>query len=182
MPVYISMLRGINVGGNRIIKMDRLRASCEALGFESVQTYIQSGNIFFKAAKSAPATLSAKIQARILKDFGFDVLVISRTLEEFKNAMDANPFLKEKGTDANLLHLSFLAEAPGSTELKELAKLTTPPDRSRCLGSELYLHLPNGVAKSSLANNPIARRHLNRATMRNWRTVASIYQMAVECA
>ena len=79
MPIYISMLRGINLGSHNRIPMDRLRASFEALGFDQVQTYVQSGNVIFRAAKSSPAVLSKKIEARILKEFGFSVPVISKT-------------------------------------------------------------------------------------------------------
>src|ERR1700674_4550492 len=71
MPIYISMLRGINVGGHKPVKMDQLRKSFEALGFEQVQTYIQSGNVVFKTGKASPAVLSKKIEEKILKDFGF---------------------------------------------------------------------------------------------------------------
>jgi uncharacterized protein (DUF1697 family) len=77
--IYVSMLRGINVGGHKRIKMDQLRASFQALGFEQVKTYIQSGNVVFKTGKLSPAGLSKRIEERILKDFGFPVSVISRT-------------------------------------------------------------------------------------------------------
>ena len=60
-------------------------------------------------------------------------------------------------------------------------RLTAAPDQSRCLGKEIYLYLPNGVAKSSLANNPLERRLLKRGTIRNWRTVSNLYQMCLDC-
>ncbi len=82
MPVYISMLRGINVGGHKRIKMDKLRASFEALGFEQVETYIQSGNAVFKTKKTSTSVLSRKIEEKILSDFGFSVSVISRSSDE----------------------------------------------------------------------------------------------------
>jgi len=182
MPIYIAMLRGINVGGNKRIKMDRLRESFAALGFEQVQTYIQSGNVVFKAAKFAPAALSRKIEARILKDFGFPVLVISRTHAEMRQAIEDNPFVKERGVDLEKLHVIFLPEAPAPPALNELAGLTTKPDRSCCSGKEIYLYLPNGFGHSSLANNPIERRLLNRATARNWKTANTLLQMCRDCA
>jgi len=79
MAIYISMLRGINVGGHKRIKMDQLRRSFEELAFEQVKTYIQSGNVVFKAGKISTSALSKRIEDRILKDFGFPVAVISRT-------------------------------------------------------------------------------------------------------
>jgi uncharacterized protein (DUF1697 family) len=182
MPIYIAMLRGINVGAHHRVKMDRLRASFEALGFEKAQTYIQSGNVVFKAAKASTPMLSKKIEDRFLKDFGFSVAVITRTHKELADVIKNNPFLKEQDIDTKTLHVCFLAENPAPPELKELAGLTKAPDRSHCAGAEIYLHLPNGMAKSSLANNPIERRLLKRATIRNWRTVTNLMQMCVDCA
>jgi uncharacterized protein (DUF1697 family) len=182
MPIYIAMLRGINVGGHKRVKMDVLRESFAALGFEQVQTYIQSGNVIFKAAKLSPAALSKRIEDRIVKDCGFSALVITRTHEEIAKTVANNPFPRERGIDLERLHVVFLPEAPAPAVLKELAGLTTEPDRSCCLDKEIYLYLPNGFAHSSLANNPLERRLLNRATTRNWRTVNTIYQMCQEGA
>lgn len=182
MQTYVALLRGINVGSNKRIKMDRLRESFTGLGFERVQTYIQSGNVVFTAAKLSPAVLSKRIEDRIVKDFGFSALVITRTREEIAKAVKNNPFLKERAIDLRSLHLVFLLEAPAPSALKELAGLTTEPDRSRIVGEEIYLHLPNGIAHSSLANNPLERRLLNRATTRNWKTVNMLHQMCQDRA
>ena len=182
MPVYVAMLRGINVGGNKIIKMDRLRASFESLGFEQVQTYIQSGNIVFKAGKASSTALSKKIEDRIVKDFGFPASVVLRASQEIAGAIAANPYVKDPAIEMERLHVMFLRDAPAPETLKELARLTTKPDRSHCSGKEIYFHLPNGVARSSLANNPIERRLLSQATMRNWKTVSALHQMCQDRA
>jgi uncharacterized protein (DUF1697 family) len=181
MAVYVAMLRGINVGGRKPIKMEQLRKSFEALGFEQVKTYIQSGNVVFNTAKLSPAGLSKRIEESILRDFGHSVSVISRTLDEMGKTIASNPFLKKRGIDQAKLHVMFLPEAPVPSDLKQFEGLTTAPDQSRCLGKEIYLYLPNGVAESSLANNPLERRVLKRATMRNWRTVSNLYQMCLDC-
>ena len=85
MPVYISLLRGINVGPHKRMKMEKLRSSCESLGLKQVKTFIQSGNLIFEAEKVSPAALSKKIEAQILRDFGFSVDVMSRTRDEMVN-------------------------------------------------------------------------------------------------
>jgi uncharacterized protein (DUF1697 family) len=182
MPIYVAMLRGINVGGHHKIKMDRLRTSFEGLGFAQVRTYIQSGNVVFQAGKFSPAGLANKIGERILKDFGFSVHVILRTFDEIGLAVKNNPFLKQRNIDLETLHVTFLPEPPDPSVLKELEGLTMGPDQSCCVGKEIYLYLPNGMGRSSLANNPLERRLLNRATTRNWRTVNAIHQMCVDCA
>ena len=111
MPVYIAMLRGINVGGHHRIKMDQLRTSLEALGLVQVKTYIQSGNVVFKAAKISPAALSKKIESQIVAQFGFSASVISRTAEEIAATVENNPLLNRRGIDREKLHVAFLSEA-----------------------------------------------------------------------
>ena len=148
--IYIAMLRGINVGAHKRMKMERLRVSCETLGFEQIATYIQSGNVVFKAPKLSPASLSEKIEKRIAADFGFEADVITRTREEFKKMVRTNPFLKEAGVDESKLHILFLAEAPSSEAIKKLESFTLSPDRVRVIGKEIYFYFPNGVSGSSL--------------------------------
>jgi uncharacterized protein (DUF1697 family) len=181
MPIYISMLRGINVGGHKQVKMDRLRESFEALGFEQVKTHIQSGNVVFKAGKISAATLSKRIEERILDDFGFSVSVISRTADELANTIKSNPFLNQPGIDSEKLHVAFLSEAPAPSASNKLAQLTLKPDQSRCLGREVYLYFPNGVSGSSLWKHPLDGVLCVVATTRNWKTVNSLHQMCREC-
>jgi uncharacterized protein (DUF1697 family) len=181
MPTYISMLRGINVGGHKRIKMDQLRNSFEALGFEQVKTYIQSGNVVFRAGKLSTVTLSRKVEAKILNDFGFTVSVISRTQDEMAKTIQDNPFLKERGIDQTKLHVTFLSEAPAPAALKKMQALIAAPDQSRCAGKEIYFYLPNGVSQSSLWKTPWERALSVVTTMRNWKTVSSLYQMCLDC-
>src|SRR5690242_12536778 len=108
MPVYIALLRGINIGPHKRMKMEKLRASCEALGFSGVKTYIQSGNVIFKAPMLSPAALSKKLGQCIFKDFGLSSEIICRTREEMKAIVDRNPFMQERGIDPAKLHVVFL--------------------------------------------------------------------------
>ncbi|SRR5258708_25475734 len=182
MPAYIALLRGINIGPHKRIKMDRLRESFEGLGFDAVKTYIQSGNVVFKAAKTSSASLCKKIEQRILDDFGFSVSVILRTREEMEKIIRGNPLLKEKGVDPAKLHVAFLSEAPSPAAIAKLETLTLPPDRARCLGKELYLYFPSGVSGSSLWKYPLDRVLSVTATMRNWNTANQLCAMAQELA
>jgi uncharacterized protein (DUF1697 family) len=181
MPIYISLLRGINVGGHKRIKMDRLRESFETLGFAQVRTYIQSGNVVFKAGKLPPAALSTKIEERILSDFGFSVSVISRAADEIANTIKKNPFLSQPGIDPEKLHVAFLSEVPAPSALKKLETLTVKPDQSRCLGKEVYLYFPNGVSGSSLWKHPLDGVLSVVTTMRNWKTVNTLDQLCRDC-
>jgi uncharacterized protein (DUF1697 family) len=181
MPIYIAMLRGINVGAHKRMKMDKLRSSCESLGFEQVKTYIQSGNVVLRAANMSTAALSKKIEECIRSGFGFAVDVISRTREELGQTIAANPFLKESSIDPAKLHVVFLAEAPTAAALKKLQGLIVAPDRAHSAGAELYFYFPNGVSGSSLWKHPLDRVLSVPATMRNWKTVNKLYEMALEC-
>lgn len=181
MPIYVSMLRGINVGGHKTIKMDQLRHSLEALGFEQVKTYIQSGNVVFKGGKLSTAVLSGKIETKILSDYGFSVSVILRTQDEMEKTIRNNPFLKERGIDQTKLHVTFLAEAPARSALQKMQALIAAPDQSRCVGKEIYFYLPNGVSQSSLWKTPWERALSVVTTMRNWKTVNRLYQMCLDC-
>jgi uncharacterized protein (DUF1697 family) len=181
MPVYVSMLRGINVGGHKKIKMDQLRASFEGLGFEQVKTYIQSGNVVFKAAKTSPAALGKKVETKILEDFGHSVSVIVRSANEMKQVVTGNPFLEEKGIDPDKLHVMFLSQAPAASAVEKVSTLAAPHEQIRCLGLELYLYLPNGVGESFVMKKPVDRLLAVTTTMRNWRTVNTLHQMCVDC-
>jgi uncharacterized protein (DUF1697 family) len=181
MPIYISMLRGINVGGHKRIKMDDLRKSFEALGFEQVQTYIQSGNVVFKTGKLSTSALSQRIEKQILRDFTFSASVISRTDDEVDKAISNNPFLSARGIDPQKLHVTFLSEAPAPAALKKLADLTVAPDQCRSLDREIYFYLPNGVSQSVLMKTPVDRILSVVTTTRNWKTVNQLLRMCEDC-
>ena len=181
MPIYVAMLRGINVGGNKTVKMEKLQSSLAALGLEKVKTYIQSGNVVFKTARISPVALSRKIEDCILADFGFSVSVISRTADEIENTIAGNPFLNQPGIDPEKFHVAFLSAAPAPAPLKKLAELTLAPDQSRCLGKEVYFYFPNGVSGSSLWKHPLDRILAVVSTTRNWRTVNTLHQMCRDC-
>jgi uncharacterized protein (DUF1697 family) len=177
MPIYISMLRGINVGGHKRVKMDDLRKSFEGLGFEQVKTYIQSGNVVFKAGKTSSVALGKKIEARIVSDFGFSASVIVRTGAELGETIAANPFLTQRGIDQEKLHVTFLSEVPATPALKKLAEFTVAPDQSQCVGKEIFFYLPNGFSASSLWKVPWEKALAVVTTTRNWKTVNAIHQM-----
>jgi uncharacterized protein (DUF1697 family) len=181
MPIYIAMLRGINVGGHKKIKMEQLRASLEAMGLEQVKTYIQSGNVVFKTGRGSAAALSKKIEAAILRDFGHSVSVIARTADELDRTIAANPFLKEPNVDPEKLHVMFLSEEPALSALEKLQSLTMAPDQFRSLGRELHFYLPNGVAESVLMKKPVDRILAVATTTRNWRTVNAVRQICLDC-
>ena len=178
MPTYIAMLRGINIGPHKRMKMDKLRLCLKDLGFKEVTTYIQSGNIVFGAPKLSDRALAKKVGDSIRRDFGFSAEVITRTREEMGRVIQNNPLLKETGIDQSKLQVVFLSGPPNSASVKKLEELTRPPDRVRSLDREIYFYFPNGVSGSSLWKHPLDRILTVTATMRNWTTVNKLYELA----
>jgi len=181
MPIYIALLRGINIGPHKRMKMEKLRTCCEGLGFESVKTFIQSGNVVFRAGKLSPAAVSRKLEEQIVRDFGFSADVVTRSKDEMTEIVDSNPLIKLLGIDPAKLHVVFLSDAPEPAAIKKLESLTLAPDKAHHAGKEIYFYFPNGVSGSSLWKHPLDRVLGVSATMRNWNTVNSLHQMALEC-
>jgi uncharacterized protein (DUF1697 family) len=177
---YVCLLRGINVSGHKIIKMEQLRKSFGALGLGDVQTYVQSGNVVFKTPKQSSETLSNKIREKIARDFGFSVSVIIKSSEEVRRAIKNNPFLKQRGIDSSKLHVTFLSKAPEKDRLKALEALTAKPDQFRYSGTEVYLYCPGGYGRTKLSNNALERVLAVNATTRNWNTVNKLYEMSLK--
>jgi uncharacterized protein (DUF1697 family) len=183
MPVYIALLRGINLGPHKRMEMEKLRRALESLGFSDIRTYIQSGNVVFRSpSRLRTETLSRRIEQMVFEEFGFPAGVVSRTKEELEKTVRDNPFLKPNGVDPKHLHVMFLPEVPAPTVAHELENLTRPPDQARLLGNHIFLYLPNGVAHSSLTNNPLERKFLKGGTLRNWNTVSAVQRIASELA
>jgi uncharacterized protein (DUF1697 family) len=177
MTTYIAMLRGINVGGHKIIKMERLRALFENLGFAHVKTYVQSGNVVFETDES-PAGLAAKIEGRILDEFGFEVPVMTKSSQELKDIAKRNPFVKDPAIDQAKLHVTFLSDDPPPNALELLHPLVAGVEQVRLVKRAVYLYCPNGYGNTRLTNTTIERKLSCRATTRNWATTNKLIALA----
>jgi uncharacterized protein (DUF1697 family) len=177
MPVIISMLRGVNVGGHNKIKMDELRALYESLKFESVETHIQSGNVIFRTKEKNIAALTMRIQDGIEKKFGFRPGVILRTTAELRDAIVRNPFAKRCGLDPSRLLVTFLAAEPSAEAIAKLLKLDMAPDEVRIDGRELYAYYPNGLARPKVPWSRIERTLKVFGTGRNWNSVIKLLEI-----
>ncbi len=175
---YIALLRGINVGGHKIVKMDALREAFAAMGFGDVATYVQSGNVVFKAPAKISENVAAKIEEMLLRRFDMSVPVIVRTAQEMQAVLGNNPFLKEKGIATDKLHVTFLSQAPQKAAIKSLDAIEVGQDRFQCCGQEIYLHCPNGFGGTKLSINAFEKLLAVGATTRNWNTVNKLWEMA----
>lgn len=172
---YIALLRGINVGGNTMIKMAELKTSFESLGFKNVVTYVNSGNLAFDAGKSAAheSKLVEKIEKVIEKDFGKQVPVMVRDQNEISMIIAANPFEGEFESHKEM-HVLFLKEVMPADKRKQLLDAAPEKERFVVKGREVYCHLPLGVADSLLGKSFIEKKLKLAVTGRNWRTVEKL--------
>jgi uncharacterized protein (DUF1697 family) len=180
MLIYVAMLRGINVSGQKIVKMENLRSSFEELGFQRVRTYVQSGNVIFEATRGSAKDFAKSIQGKILSDFGFSIPLFLRTSDEMKKIVSDNPFSRDKEIDRSKLHVTFLSEFPANDAKERLSSLNAFPDQFRLLGREVYLYCPNGYGRTKLSNNALEKQLSIGATTRNWKTVNALTKISLE--
>lgn len=178
MNTYIALLRGINVGGNKIIKMLDLKAMFQSMDLHNVRTYIQSGNVIFESNEGSVDILSAAIERRIKDVFGFDVPVILRTLEELENTLLNNPFDLPEAADLKRMYVTFLAAEPSPEVLDKLRVYEDGPDKLRFVGKEMYVLYEISISQSALSKVPLDKILGIPATTRNWNTVNKLAVMA----
>lgn len=175
----VALLRGINVGGKNKLPMADLAAMFREAGCDDVRTYIQSGNVVFRAGPALAGDIPSLISASILDQFGYRIPVVTRTASEFREIVKANPF-SESGTEANKLLVLFLADLPDRAQVEALDPNRSPGDEFAVVGREVFLHYPNGVARSKLTNAYFDSRLSTTGTARNWRTVGRLFEMVEE--
>lgn len=175
--LHVALLRGINVGGKNKMSMRELAAIFEESGCGEVRTYIQSGNVVFMAspsvARKVPATVTQVIHDHIKQH----IPVILRTESELRSVVRSNPFLKV-GADPRSLHVAFLQSVPRASRARGMDPERSPGDSFQLRGRELYLRLPNGTARTKITNAWIDSQLETTSTIRNWRTVLKLLEIA----
>ncbi|HXQ91314.1 MAG TPA: DUF1697 domain-containing protein [Acidimicrobiales bacterium] len=175
MTAYVAMLRGINVGGHAKLSMANLRAAFAAMGHEDVQTYIQSGNVLFRARAPAAQTQAA-IEMGLEQRFGLVTTVVLRTDSQLAAVVAHNPLTAGARNPAKL-HVTFLATKPAPSRVAELDSAAFLPDELRVVGREVYLHCPDGYGRTKLHNAFFERSLQVVATTRTWNTVTTLARM-----
>jgi uncharacterized protein (DUF1697 family) len=178
MPVVIAMLRGVNLGPHRRIKMDALCALCESLQFRDVRSYVQSGNVIFRTDERDLGTLTKRMEKAFEQRFGFQSDVILRTASELKQVIAKNPFAKRRGIEPKRLLVTFLAADPGEDARVLVRKMKTEPEELWIDGRELYIYYPNGMARPKVSWAALEKALKTSGTGRNWNSVTNMLQMA----
>ena len=178
MPVIICMLRGVNVGGRNMIKMDALKALCVSLKLKDPQTYVQSGNVIFSSGEKDLAKLAKRIQDAIEKAHGFRPGVMLRTASELQQVVAQNPFAKRSGIEPGKLIVNFLADDPGKQAREKALAIKIGPEEMHLIGREAYIYFPNGQGRSKFPWAAIERTLMTSATGRNWNSVTKMLEIA----
>jgi uncharacterized protein (DUF1697 family) len=175
LPIFVSMLRGINVGGHNMIGMAALADVYAGVGLTSVRTLLQSGNVVFRSGPVSRAKLVSRLQDTIEKRFGIRPEIILRSPEELNAAIAANPFPEVARDDPSHLLIMFLDRQPAAEGVATLDAFKWP-ERVKLMGKDLYAYYPEGIARSKLTNALIEKTLKARGTARNWNTLNKLLQ------
>jgi uncharacterized protein (DUF1697 family) len=175
MTVYVSLFRGINVGGHHQVRMDALKELHETLGLKDVVTYIQSGNVVFSSDDANPAQLSLQIEDSFAQRFGFQVKVMVRTSAELQEIIAHSPFQPEK--EPNRILVLFLATLPEHAALEDFRQAYAGPEEFYLIGQEVYAYYPDGMGRSKLSLTLLEKKLKAVGTGRNWNTVLQLQKL-----
>lgn len=176
METYISMLRGINVSGKNIIKMENLKEMYASLGFKNIQTYVQSGNVIFTSENQKSKELEQAITQQIKENLDLDVPVIVFPMERLEQIINDNPLVNDKNDNA-FLHVTFLFSTPQTIDVNTFTEKKLNGEEIYFSQNVVYLYCPNGYGKTKL-NNTFLEKNLNVvATTRNWKSTNKLLEM-----
>lgn len=177
METWVVLFRGINVGGKHQLPMKALSTHLTAMGLERVRTYIQSGNVVVDDPQGrSGAELAEAIRALVAEKFGFAPKVWTLSRPEWAQAVAANPYASEAAAEGKSVHAYFLEAEPTAPDWPKLQAVQSPTERTHLGGRVFYLHAPDGIGRSTLAER-VEKALGVAATARNWNTVAELQRM-----
>ncbi len=178
MPVYIGLLRAVNLGGSTQVSMEALRNLLARMGLEGVQTLLQSGNVVFRSNVADPTALERQLENRVARDLKLRTDFFLRSGGAWNSILRANPFPHEAEAAPGYLVVTALKEAPSPENWKALEAAIRGPERVHGMGREAYIVYPNGQGRSRLTLALIERSLGTRGTSRNWNTVTKLAALA----
>jgi uncharacterized protein (DUF1697 family) len=177
MNTYIALLRGINVSGQKLIKMEELRDYLSALGLSDVQSYVQSGNIIFHFDEAPIPEIKKLLENEILKKYGFEVSCLVKKPEDLELIIKNNPFVNS-GKNPERNYITLLFELPTSDSIQGLKKVTHPPEEYVLEDDIVYFYSPNGYGRAKMNNNFFEKKLKVPATTRNWKSINKLVEIA----
>lgn len=178
--VYLSFLRGVNVGGHKKINMKDLRSAYQAAGFENVMTYIQSGNVVFTYNEVEEKCLQETIEQTILNKFNFEVEVIVRKFGDMENILARHAFYETENFDPKKLYVALLQGEPERSIVDSLTTSSSSKDKFLVFNKEVYIYCEGGFGKTQYNNQYFEKKLGIVSTIRNWNTMEAMLQMGTE--
>lgn len=176
MKTHLALLRGINVSGHNMMKMEALKAMLENLGFQNVRTYLQSGNVFVDSEEEA-SKVGFMIKQEIFKVFGHEVPVVMITKENLESCFSNNPFFKEKDIDMKKLYVAFVSMNLKKESINDLKISQFKPDEASIDENRIFIKYDIGAGKTRFDQKYIEKKLNVTATIRNWNTVTNLLKM-----
>ncbi|MFC5683194.1 DUF1697 domain-containing protein [Flavobacterium sp. MAHUQ-51] len=177
MTTHLALLRGINVSGHNMMKMDALQKMLENMGFINVKTHIQTGNVFVTSEEESPAAVGFKIKQEIFKTFGHDVPVVVINKEDLIACQENNPFLKENNVDTKKLYVAFVSMELHKDRIHDLKMSQVKPDEVHIDSNKIFIKYAVSAGKTRLDQKYIEKKLNLTATIRNWNTVTHLLKM-----
>lgn len=179
MTTHLALLRGINVSGHNMMKMEALKTMLENIGFHNVRTYLQSGNVFVDSEEDA-AKVGFMIKQEIFKVFGHEVPTIVITKEDLELCFKNSPFLKEKDLDTKKLYVAFVSIPLKKESINDLKISQFKPDEASIDGNRIFIKYAVGAGKTRFDQKYIEKKLNVVSTIRNWNTVTNLLKMYEE--
>jgi uncharacterized protein (DUF1697 family) len=180
MFTHLALLRGINVSGHNMMKMESLKTTLEAIGFQNVQTYVQSGNVFVDSDEESASKVGFIIKQEIFKAFGHEVPVVVLNRKDLEICLKNNPFLKEKEVNLKKLYVAFISNTLRSESINDLKISQFKPDEAVIDGNKIFIKYAVGAGKTRLDQKYIEKKLNVSATIRNWNTVTQLLKIYEE--
>lgn len=175
--IFVALLRGINVSGQKMVKMELLRIIFAEMQFENIKTYIQTGNVLFSSEKTDQELICSDIEAKLRISLGFEVPVILKTIDELEKVIGSNPFKSRNLLENEKLHVTFLSGVPLVEVSENLNSYKDEVDEILIQGNIVYLLCKHGYGKTRFSNNFLEKKLKVIATSRNLDTLKKIVQL-----
>ncbi|MBS7253945.1 DUF1697 domain-containing protein [Flavobacterium branchiicola] len=180
MTTHLALLRGINVSGHNMMKMEALKSMLENIGFKNVRTYLQSGNVFVDTEEESASKVGFMIKQEIFKVFGHEVPTVVITKSDLEACFANNPFLKAKDVDTKKLYVAFVSVALKKENINDLKISQFKPDEASIDENRIFIKYDIGAGKTRFDQKYIEKKLNVVATIRNWNTVTNLLNMYAE--
>ena len=177
LQTYICLLRGINVSGKNLIKMDALKLLFLNLGYENVVTYIQSGNVVFTSKSTDVLKIQSEIHEKINEYFELNIPILIISKQELETVLANNIFVNNRSEDTTKLHVTFLSQMPLAIDIAQIVTVNYEEDEFIIVEKTIYLFCPNGYGNTKLTNTFFEKKLKVSCTTRNWKTVNELNRL-----